>query len=163
MVHYVDRQHTPARWWLWTGEVSYSWVSWRHLWGSTIFGSRRFTKVIPICHQWDPSSRLSSAYTHIQRVTRVNIAISITLQGSSFPVRSHKVVLIVTNSYSFIEIKQFNRKNWLKLLKIKSMNTRMCWCLNNNRINYLWTIIIYNMAETLFKPIGCLASRVQLQ
>ena len=37
-------------------EVSNSWVP-GHMWGSTIFGSRRLIKIIHICHQWEPTVR----------------------------------------------------------------------------------------------------------
>ena len=44
-----------TRWALWTGECLIHSLRIWHLWGSSIFGSRDLIKVIPICHQWNPS------------------------------------------------------------------------------------------------------------
>ena len=48
-------------------------------------------KTISFFYQWDPSVylRCCQTYAYIQGIARVNFVISITLEGSSFPVRIH--------------------------------------------------------------------------
>ena len=75
----IDRQHALTRS-MWTGKASHSQVSW----------SRRLINIISQGHQWYPWVR--QTYSYIQVVTGVNLAISITLQGSFFPVCSHMSV-----------------------------------------------------------------------
>ena len=59
-----------------------------HLWGSTIFGSKRLIKIIPICSNEIRQLSKLETYACIRRVTGVTLVINITLQGES-SVRSH--------------------------------------------------------------------------
>ena len=88
-LQYVDWQNALTWKALWNGQISYSWV-----WGFDLCGQHDLRikalnklKVLSIGHQWDPSV--------------MNRVISVTLQGSLFPVCSHKSVWIWIAGHSF--------------------------------------------------------------